>query len=101
FFDFTFNRGGAGNIDIIQGYSVADDTIRLDNAVFTGLANGYLAASAFTVGTHATDALDRIIYNSATGALYFDDDGSGGHAATQFATISAGLAMTANEFYVI
>ncbi len=101
YFDFTFNRGGAGNIDIVQGYSVADDTIRLDNAVFTGLANGYLAASAFAIGAAAVDALDRIIYNSATGALYFDDDGNGAHAATQFATISHGLAMTADEFYVI
>ncbi len=101
YFDFTFNRGGAGNIDIVQGYSVADDTIRLDNAFFTGLANGYLAASAFAIGSHASDALDRIIYDSSTGALYFDDDGSGAHAATQFATISHGLAMTADEFYVI
>ncbi len=101
FFDFTFNRGGAGNIDTMTDYNVADDTIRLDNAVFTGLANGYLAASAFAIGAAAVDALDRIIYNSATGALYFDDDGNGAHAATQFATISSGLAMTEHEFYVI
>ena len=33
--------------------------------------------------------------------VLIDDDGNGAHAATQFATISHGLAMTADEFYVI
>jgi serralysin len=80
---------------------VADDTVQLDNAVFTGLAAGALAAGAFRTGAAAADADDRIIYNSATGALLFDADGNGAGAAVQFATLSAGLAMAAGEFTVI
>ena len=49
----------------------------------------------------AADADDRIIDNAATGALLFDADGVGGAAAVQFATLSAGLAMTAGELTVI
>ncbi len=92
---------GAGNVDAISGYSVADDTIQLENAVFTGLAAGALAAGAFNTGSAATQADDRIIYNSASGALLFDADGNGAGAAIQFAAVNPGLAMTASEFVVI
>jgi serralysin len=92
---------GAGNVDTILGYNVADDTIRLDDAIFTGLATGTLAAGAFHTGAAAGDADDRIIYNSATGALLFDPDGTGAGAAIQFATLNPGLVMTASEFVVV
>jgi len=92
---------GAGNIDTISDFSVADDTVRLENAIFTGLAAGALAASAFHIGTAAADTLDRIIYNSATGAMLFDNDGTGASAAVQFASVSAGLAMTNADFFVV
>jgi serralysin len=41
---------------------------------------------------------DRIVYNSATGALFFDADGSGAGIATQFAIHSANLGLTAGDF---
>jgi serralysin len=92
---------GAGNVDTIIDYSVAADTIQLENAVFTGLAAGALAAGAFNTGAAATQADDRVIYNGATGALLFDVDGVGGLPAVQFGTLSTGLAMVAGEFVVI
>ncbi len=99
-FRFTTALGG-GNVDSISDYSVAADTIQLENAVFTGLAAGALAAGAFNTGSAASQADDRIIYNAATGALLFDVDGVGGAAGVQFATLSTGLAMAAGEFVVI
>ncbi|NGN42340.1 calcium-binding protein [Mesorhizobium sp. CGMCC 1.15528] len=99
---FVFNKPlGSNNIDKINDYNVAQDTIQLENSVFTGLAGGVLTAGAFYAGTAAHDASDRIIYNATTGALLFDKDGAGGAAAVQFATLSTGLAMSAGEFFVI
>lgn len=47
------------------------------------------------------DADDHIIYNDVTGALSFDVDGTGAAAAVQFATLSAGLALTNSDFLVV
>jgi serralysin len=92
---------GGSNIDHITDFSVPDDRILLSSAIFAGLPTGVVAASAFVIGATAADALDRIIYNSATGALYYDADGSGAGAAVQFAEVSAGLAMTNADFVIV
>ncbi len=95
------NAFGASNIDTITDYVVADDTILIDNAIFTGLALGALAPAAFRIGAAAADGSDRIIYNFATGALYFDANGIAGVAQIQFAQLAPGLALTAADFIVI
>jgi len=77
----------ATNVDTLLNFVVADDTIRLGRSVFSALSTGPLAAGAFVTGTKALDADDRIIFNSATGALLYDADGSGAGAAVQFATL--------------
>jgi serralysin len=99
-FAFTTTLG-AGNVDQIIDFNVADDTIALDDAVFTGLATGALATGAFVNGSAAGDADDRIIYNSATGQILFDADGNGAGLAVLFATVSAGTVLTASDFTVI
>jgi Ca2+-binding RTX toxin-like protein len=90
-----------GPIDVITDFSVADDTIRVDDAMFAGLPAGALAPGAFVIGASAADADDRLVYNAATGALSFDADGNGAGAAVQFATMSTGLALTNADFLVI
>ena len=64
-----------------------DDTITLDNAVFNGLSLGALASGAFVRGASATQADDRIIYDPASGKLYFDADGAGRGAAVLVTTL--------------
>jgi Ca2+-binding RTX toxin-like protein len=100
---FAFSTAlGAGNIDTIDDFSVLDDTIRLAHTIFTGLGAAHvLDAAAFVIGAAATNASQHIIYNSATGNLFFDDDGLGGHAQQQFAHLDTGLAMTNNDFFVM
>jgi Ca2+-binding RTX toxin-like protein len=100
---FYFNTlpNSTSNMDTISDFSVADDTIWLENAVYAALgAAGPLAAAAFHVGSAAADASDRIVYDSSTGAISYDDDGSGAHAAVVFAKVAAGLALTAADFTV-
>jgi len=98
-FNTPFNE--AVNVDQITDYNVLDDTIWLDDAIFSSLGLGIVSASAFAIGNAAQDASDRIIYNSGTGALYYDSDGNGGSAQVQFATLSTGLALTYLDFYVV
>jgi Ca2+-binding RTX toxin-like protein len=100
---FVFNtKPGSSNIDRITDFNPAEDTIRLENAVMTKLGSwGGLAASKLRVGTKALDGDDHVVYNSQTGALYYDYDGSGSGAAAQIATLSTGLKMSAANFYII
>src|SRR5436190_113030 len=99
-FAFTTALGG-GNIDQIADFNAAADTILLDDAVFAALPAGALNANAFVVGTTAQDSTDRIVYDSATGNLYYDADGSGAGAAVLFATLVGHPTITASDFTVI
>jgi Ca2+-binding RTX toxin-like protein len=99
---FLFNTplDAAFNVDVITDFNVVDDTIVLDQAIFGGIGFGSVATSQFVVGTAAQDAGDRIIYNDATGAIFYDSDGTGGTAAIQFARVTPGVALTNFDFYV-
>ncbi|MFI0847416.1 hypothetical protein [Mesorhizobium sp. IMUNJ 23232] len=101
---FVFSTAlGATNVDKITDFDVADDTIRLENAIFTALTStGVLPADLFKDNILAPrDADDRIIYNSNTGSLFYDADGLGGMAAVKVASLAPGLALTAADFVVI
>ena len=99
---FAFTTApGAGNVDAILGFS-DDDVIGLDDDAFLGIGGpGPLDPNAFVVGTAAQDADDRIVYDQATGQLYFDADGNGAGAQVLFATLEAGTILTASDFSVI
>ena len=109
---FVFDSAlGAINVDTIDGFdgfdgagSVSLDQIQLASSVFSGLTSGVLASSAFESGSDdlAGGAAVRILYNTTTGALLYDADGSGAGAAIQFAVLTnkpAGLA--ASDFVVV
>jgi len=99
---FAFTTAlGAGNVDKIFDFSGADDTIELDNAVFSALPDGALNPNAFVVGTAAADADDRIIYNSTNGQLFYDADGVGGAAAVLFVTLQGAPVLTAADIIII
>jgi Ca2+-binding RTX toxin-like protein len=99
---FDTALSAAANMDTINGFVAADDTFQLENAVFTALTiTGALAAGAFNTGAAATQADDRIIYNSATGALLYDADGFGGAAGIQFAALTGAPVISAADFVVI
>ena len=61
-----------------------------------------LAASAFLASASgtATSSAQRILYNTSTGVLSYDSDGSGSTAAQAFATLGSGLALTHAQFLV-
>lgn len=92
----------SGHIDTITDFIPVDDTIQLENAIFTTLTTtGTLTADKFRTGTQALDANDFIIYNNATGAIFYDADGSGIGAAIQIAIVGTALSITNADFVVI
>ncbi|HQO30341.1 MAG TPA: calcium-binding protein, partial [Accumulibacter sp.] len=103
-FRFDTAPNGTSNLETIGDFSVVDDTIVLENAVFTSLlASGPLAAGAFRAGAGATSAADTddyLIYNTTTGALYYDAAGNTGDAPVQIALLGSGLALTSADFFV-
>ncbi|WP_315975114.1 cadherin-like domain-containing protein [Microvirga yunnanensis] len=103
-FVFKHKPNASTNKDVIKDFKVVDDTIRLDNAVFTKVgANGALKSSAFWTNTtgKAHDRDDRILYDKDSGVLYYDPDGTGSAARVAFATISKNLGLTYKDFYII
>ena len=101
-FVFSSALDAAANVDTVIGFEAGVDNLRLDDAVFTGLARGVLDLGAFVVGSEAAEADDRIIYDPTTGALSFDADGAGGAEAVQFAFLEMGLTnLSANDFLVM
>jgi Ca2+-binding RTX toxin-like protein len=103
---FLFNTAlnAATNLDMLTDFSAADDTIRLENAIFTQLATtGTLNAAHFRASTAGTaaDGDDYILYDSDSGALYYDADGNGAGLAVQFASLTGNPVISNSDFMVI
>jgi Polysaccharide lyase len=98
---FAFDTAlGTSNVVTITDFTPGIDKIEFSSKVFTSLWVQELGTDVFRVGT-AADHNDHILYNQATGALYYDADGNGSGAAVQFAKVAAGLALSASDFYTI
>jgi Ca2+-binding RTX toxin-like protein len=104
---FIFRETGTGNADRISDWASGSDKVALDNAVMTALGGDgnfssgdarFAAGAGFTSGR---DATDRVIYNTTTGSLYYDADGSGSGAAQLIATVLNAPAVAATDIVVI
>ncbi|MBD2527690.1 calcium-binding protein, partial [Nostoc sp. FACHB-133] len=90
-------------LDRIYDFNATSEVIQVSaNGFGGGLSPGVLLASQFRIGTSATTSSQRFIYDSTTGGLFFDQDGSAGtFAKVQFAQLSAGLSLTEKNFVVV
>ena len=103
-FVFTTALNASTNVDHITDFSVADDTICVDNLIFAALGgNGTLTADQFVANASGTAAniSQHIIYETDTGWLYYDSNGSSAGGSTVFATLAANLAVTSADFVVV
>jgi Ca2+-binding RTX toxin-like protein len=93
---------GAANVDTIADFNVADDRFLLSDAIFKALTPDLLSAAAFQANTTglAQDASDRIIYETDTGKLFYDANGTGAGGGIHFATVAVGLALTNADFSI-
>ena len=106
---FVFNTAPrAGSVATITDFSHAQgDKIDLDQSIFKALATGAfgspLAVSDFYASSNgaAHAAGDHILYNTTTGALSYDTDGTGAAAAVQIAVILNHPTLQANDFLLV
>jgi Ca2+-binding RTX toxin-like protein len=103
-FDTRTNK--STNVDRVYDFRSRDDSFHLDNATFTKLGRGSTAgvrfkSDMFVENNKAKDAEDRIVYDRKTGALYYDQDGTGSKAQVKIATISNKTKLYWHDFFVI
>lgn len=87
---FVFDsKLGSGNVDTIFKFKHGVDEIQLYDTVMPKLGPTLTADEFYKAAgaSHGHDANDRIVYNTSTGALYYDKDGSGRHDAVKFAVL--------------
>jgi Ca2+-binding RTX toxin-like protein len=91
------------NFDSIGDFSVKDDMIQLENAIFKKVGKvGRLKKDFFTIGDKAKDKNDYIIYDKKTGILAYDADGAGSkYQAIEFAKVAKNLKLTYADFFTI
>jgi serralysin len=103
---FVFNKklNKSSNVDGITDFTVGEDQIYLENAVFKKLkTTGELSEAAFVKNEsgRAQDKSDRIIYDTNDGYLYYDADGKGSSKAVKFALLDKHLDLTYHDFLVV
>ncbi len=95
------------NLDKVVDFSVADDSIWLENKIFTKLGKigsekkpAMIKKSNFA-SEKAKDKDDYIIYSKKKATISYDADGSGKGKAVEIATVKKGTALTYEDFFVI
>jgi Ca2+-binding RTX toxin-like protein len=103
-FVFDSAPNAATNLDTLQDFTSGSDKLSFSRAVFTGFAaTGAMSVDAFWSGAGvnaAHDATDRFIYNTTTGALWYDADGTGATAAVQVALLTGAPALAFSDFLI-
>jgi Ca2+-binding RTX toxin-like protein len=106
-FVFDTRTNKRTNVDRVEDFRFQDDSIYLENKIFTKLGSGSVSkpkkfkADMFTTGTKAKDAEDRIVYDKKTGSLYYDQDGTGSKAQVKIATLTNKATLKYDDFFVI
>lgn len=98
---FAFQDGYLG-IDTITDFTIGEDMIEWIQYGLS-LQTGVVSANSFVKGINpqALDANDYFIYNTNTGALYYDVDGNGAQQAVQFATLTGHPDISSNDLIVV
>lgn len=99
-FDAALVAGGADTI--------TDFTTGLDRVGLSGGPSGIvsrvgsvLAANELCFGPVARDSNDFLVYNRATGQLFYDSDGSGNRSAVLIASLGAGTELAFGDLFLI
>jgi hypothetical protein len=104
----VFNSAlGTSNIETIKDFLSGTDKILLDDDIFNAFNAGIsttLGSNQFYAASGATktyDIDDRIIFDTATGKLFYDMDGEGGAASVQIGVLGGAATLTGSDFMIV
>ena len=103
---FIFRETGSANADGIRDFSSASDKLWLDRSAMAALGvNGNFAVGDERFASNSTgtaqDANDRVIFQTGTGQVWYDADGSGAGARQLIATLQSGATLAATNIVVV
>lgn len=90
--------------DVIIDFVPGVDSLQILRAAFPGLADhapGVLAENELALGTVAMTAEQHLVYDVATGRLFYDPDGVGGAGQVLIAVLDNHPALTADDIVLI
>ena len=105
--------GGTGNdsirfssltngVDTLADFTSGADVIQLSASAFGLTAGASVALSSSSSTPAATGTSSQFLYNTSTGALYFDQDGVGSaYGSIQIATLTGQKTLSASDFQVV
>ena len=110
-FGFNTTPNTLTNIDKITDFISGTDKLQFSKAIFAGITRAAgtglgttLTAKEFvssTTATSGTTATSHLIYNSTTGGLYYDADGSAKGAAVEVAILGTHPALVASDILIV
>jgi Ca2+-binding RTX toxin-like protein len=102
-FRFDTELNSSTNVDTITDFVSGSDKIQLKNTIFGKLTTtgGLKEANFLLVGSRAQDANDFIVYDSVTGQLFYDANGSAAGGAVLFAELAPATSLTHTDFLII
>lgn len=102
-FDYLALSDGGDTIREFRNATGNNDTLRFDGDVFGGLAKGALAAKHFVANAAgvATTLDQHFIYETDTGILRYDANGSAAGGVTVIATLTGAPALSVADFSII
>jgi Ca2+-binding RTX toxin-like protein len=117
---FSFSTGikDGKNVDAIKDFAPGEDKLYLSAKIFEGLANALgidpnadepqqlSGHEDFFITANKTpqplDSNDFLLYDSSTGRLYYDDDGSGSSSnPAWFATLTGKPALSVDDIWIV
>jgi len=104
-FVFNMTPNAKTDVDTLMDFSHGEDQLVFVRSKFANIGPaGALAEGAFYAGegiTKAQDADDRFLFDTHSGNLYFDRDGSGSSAAVLIGVLTPGSSLSATDFKIV
>lgn len=93
--------GASEGVDTITDFVAGLDKMQVLSSGFASLEVGAVQAANFVLGTSPTQATPQFLYNTTTGLLAFDADGTGGSVSVDLVALIGSPTLAAADIVVV